>query len=89
LDSVLERLGSKRVRRSLETDVRIAELGESEVLWRLPVNPLEEVGDAGACASDQTRRELIEHADPERHPADAQERSSIDWFFHDNLRLSG
>ena len=63
--------------------MRIAELGEGEARGGFTVHLLEKIGDrASFGAVSQERRELVDYADPERHPGDSQERASIHLVFH-------
>jgi hypothetical protein len=75
----LERLGAKRIGRTLEADVRVAELREGEAGRRFTVGLFEIAADfAGLGPALEERRELIQYADSDRSPRDSEKRPSVE-----------
>ena len=82
-DGAFERLGAERVGRSVESDVRVAQLNERERRGRLAVELGERARDPfGAGAARERGEYAVERADAEGSARDAQERSTIKFGFH-------
>src|SRR5215469_6341631 len=79
----LEGSRSQRIGRTLEANVRVAELGEGEARRGLAVKPLQIAAHfVRRGAPHKHRRELVQRADSERSSRNPEKRSPVHWFFH-------
>src|SRR5438093_3871166 len=83
IDRALECLGAGRIRRSLESDVRVAELDEVErrqLFAVLPSKPAPE--RCGRTAAGHGGSDRDQRSDAEGHAGDFEEFTSIEGFAH-------
>ena len=88
LDRALEGLRAGRIGRSLETDVRVAELHEIErrdVLAVLPAKP--SAHRRRRPAAGHRRSDRDQRADAERHAGYLEETAPVERFFHLHLQM--